>query len=112
MTNTNSGEALDLIDRAREILVLEPNVIRLNAPLLCVGDIHGQYYDLQNLVAEGGAPGEREQYLFLGDYVDRGSFSCEVSGCSITLLTTLPSRKTLLIGLGNSLFAGTESFVS
>jgi len=66
-----ANEVMYLIDKAREIFVSQPVLLDLEAPLKIVGDIHGQYFDLLRLFEYGGFPPEAN-YLFLGDYVDRG----------------------------------------
>lgn len=75
--------ASDIITRASRILKEEPTLLRLSPNVKIVGDIHGQFYDLVKLLEIGGEPQEDIPYLFLGDYVDRGYFSCE---CMLLLL--------------------------
>jgi len=67
--------------RMREVALGQSALLELEAPLKICGDIHGQYHDLLRLLEYGGYPPE-SNYLFLGDYVDRGKQSLEV----ITLL--------------------------
>lgn len=65
-----------LCDKAKEILIKEPNLTRIDSPVTVCGDIHGQFYDLLELFKIGGdAP--YVTYLFMGDFVDRGLYSVE-----------------------------------
>lgn len=69
-------EIRNLCILCRDIFIKQPILLELEAPIKIVGDIHGQYYDLLRLFEYGGFPPEAN-YLFLGDYVDRGKQSLE-----------------------------------
>lgn len=88
---------LELIKKASDLFEAEPNMLKLNDPIAVVGDIHGQYFDLVKLFEVGGAPGDT-QYLFLGDYVDRGSFSVEVLAMLFAVKILHPKRVRMLRG--------------
>lgn len=65
-----------LVFKAQGIFADQPMLLELDAPMQVVGDVHGQYYDLLRILEYGGSPKNRN-YLFLGDYVDRGKNSIE-----------------------------------
>ena len=62
--------------RSKNLFQEQPMFLELEPPIKIVGDIHGQYYDLLRLFEYGGYPPDTN-YLFLGDYVDRGKQSIE-----------------------------------
>lgn len=62
--------------QAREVFLSQPALLELDAPVKIVGDIHGQYPDLIRLFEMSGSP-PSANFLFLGDYVDRGKQSLE-----------------------------------
>lgn len=73
----SENEVKWICKRAGDIFLSQDPLLELEAPLQVVGDIHGQYHDLLRLFEFGGYPPE-SNYLFLGDYVDRGKQSLEV----------------------------------
>ncbi|CAO3647695.1 unnamed protein product [Mucor hiemalis] len=71
-----NSEIVAICRAAQEVFLSQPTMIELNPPVKIMGDIHGQYHDLIRLFDMGGFPPD-SNYLFLGDYVDRGKQSLE-----------------------------------
>lgn len=69
-------EITAICQAAREVFLGQPTLIELSPPVKIVGDVHGQYSDLIRLFEMCGFP-PASNYLFLGDYVDRGKQSLE-----------------------------------
>lgn len=75
-------------------------MIKIQDPVTIVGDIHGQFYDFIKIIDDDtGGPLETTKYLFLGDYVDRGCFSCEV--LALILALKIKFKNTVFLLRGN-----------
>lgn len=71
-----NAEIVAICQRAREVFLSQPALLELDAPVKIVGDVHGQYTDLIRMFEMCGFP-PNANFLFLGDYVDRGKQSLE-----------------------------------
>ncbi|EON98577.1 putative serine threonine-protein phosphatase pp-z protein [Phaeoacremonium minimum UCRPA7] len=71
-----NAEIVAICHRAREVFLSQPALLELDAPVKIVGDVHGQYTDLIRMFEMCGFP-PSANFLFLGDYVDRGKQSLE-----------------------------------
>ncbi|KAL6341141.1 hypothetical protein AAG906_032257 [Vitis piasezkii] len=91
------SEIRQLCTVSREIFLQQPNLLELEAPIKICGDIHGQYSDLLRLFDYGGYPPEAN-YLFLGDYVDRGKQSLETICLLLAYKIKYPENFFLLRG--------------
>jgi diadenosine tetraphosphatase ApaH/serine/threonine PP2A family protein phosphatase len=86
-----------LCGKAMEILVEESNVQRIDSPVTICGDIHGQFFDLLELFKIGGDCPDTN-YLFMGDFVDRGFYSVETFLLLLALKVRYPDRIYLIRG--------------
>eukprot|EP01136_Pigoraptor_vietnamica_P040893 Opistho-1_new@1183 len=86
-----------LCDMVIEILVEESNVQPVSSPVTICGDIHGQFYDMEELFRTGGQVPDTS-YIFMGDFVDRGYYSLETFTRLLTLKAKYPDRIVLLRG--------------
>ncbi|CAH1795600.1 unnamed protein product [Owenia fusiformis] len=82
---------------SRNIFLEQPMLVELEAPVNICGDIHGQYDDLLRHFAKCGYPPE-SNYLFLGDYVDRGKRSLETICLILAYKIKYPNNVFLLRG--------------
>ncbi|XP_077225732.1 serine/threonine-protein phosphatase BSL3-like isoform X2 [Tasmannia lanceolata] len=97
------NEIADLCDTAERIFSSEPSVLQIKAPVKIFGDLHGQFGDLMRLFDEYGSPSTAGDiayidYLFLGDYVDRGQHSLETISLLLALKVEYPHNVHLIRG--------------
>lgn len=86
-----------LCDYVMDILMEEPNVQSIASPVTVCGDLHGQFYDLLELFRTSGEL-PKTNYVFLGDFVDRGHYSLETLTYLLCLKARYPDKILLLRG--------------
>ncbi|KAJ2830097.1 serine/threonine protein phosphatase Pzh1 [Coemansia erecta] len=92
-----NSEIVAVCQAAREVFLAQPTLLQLAAPVKITGDIHGQYPDLLRLFDKCGYP-PHCNYLFLGDYVDRGKQSLETMLLLLCFKIKYPDNFFLLRG--------------
>lgn len=95
--NLTESEIKYLCSKSREIFLGQPMLLEMEAPIKICGDIHGQYSDLLRIFECGGLPPD-SNYLFLGDYVDRGRQSLETICLLLAYKIKYPDNFFLLRG--------------
>jgi len=86
-----------LCEIVKELLLEESNVQPVSSPVTVCGDIHCQFYDLMELFRTGGQVPDTN-YIFMGDFVDRGYYSLETFTILLALKARYPNKITLLRG--------------
>jgi len=86
-----------LCEIVKALLLEESNVQPVSSPVTVCGDIHGQFYDLLELFRTGGDIPDTN-YIFMGDFVDRGYYSLETFTFLLALKARYPNKITLLRG--------------
>merc|ERR1719276_310677 len=95
--NLTEAEIKNICKWARPVFLQQPMLLEVVAPLNICGDVHGQFTDLLRLFEYGGFP-PKCNYLFLGDYVDRGKQSLETICLLLSYKIQYPKSFFLLRG--------------
>ncbi|XP_010457353.1 PREDICTED: serine/threonine-protein phosphatase BSU1-like [Camelina sativa] len=99
----NCSEVMTICNSVEQTFAQEPTLLQLKVPIKVFGDLHGQFGDLMRLFHEYGSPSlegdiTHIDYLFLGDYVDRGSHSLETIMLLLALKIEYPKNIHLIRG--------------
>lgn len=103
IVSLRQGQILDesnlkkVCEMVKDLLIEESNVQPVQSPVTVCGDIHGQFYDLLELFRRGGEI-PQTNYIFMGDFVDRGHHSIETFELLLCFKARYPQHITLLRG--------------
>lgn len=93
----HKNELKFLCVNALDVFKSQPVFLELIPPITICGDVHGQFFDLLRLFEAGGSP-DIKNYLFLGDYVDRGEYSINTISLLFAYKIKYPNNFFLLRG--------------
>ncbi|KAA6399364.1 MAG: putative Serine/threonine-protein phosphatase 5 [Streblomastix strix] len=101
-----------ILSQSRKLFEKLPNIIEVNVPegkeITLVGDIYGQFFDLLHIFTLNGKPSNENPYLFLGNYVDKGSFGTELFLVLLCFKLAYPKSVHLLRGNHESMLCTKE----
>ncbi|GMM43060.1 protein serine/threonine phosphatase [Hanseniaspora uvarum] len=93
-----------IVLQATSIFRSEPNLIYLenvenNKLITVIGDVHGEFTTVKKIFHMFGKVSEDHIYIFNGDFVDRGQYSCEIALLLYSLKIVYPNN--IYINRGN-----------
>ncbi|KAH7815779.1 putative phosphoprotein phosphatase 1 [Monocercomonoides exilis] len=105
-------DVISILHKTRQLLKDQETIIRLlypisskknsksidKIPFTIVGDLHGNFESLMSIFLLNGLPSPTNPYLFLGDYVDRGTNGVEVFILLCAYKLLYPNYVHLLMG--------------
>ena len=98
---TVASSLIELCTQVRAIFLQEPRLLKLKPPVYVLGDVHGNFRDLvcfEKAFWRLGITLTPSNFLFLGDYVDRGAYCVEVVAYLFAQKIISPNKFHLLRG--------------
>ncbi|EGT52801.1 hypothetical protein CAEBREN_00302 [Caenorhabditis brenneri] len=92
-----ADDIFKILELSKPIFMKQGAMVELEPPIKICGDVHGQYADVLRLFDKAGFP-PLVNYLFLGDYVDRGPHSLEVVTLFLAYKVKFPGNFFMLRG--------------
>jgi len=100
-----------ILTLSKEVISKEPNVLKLEAPVVVIGNVNGQLHDFIEILNKAGTPSADNRLLFLGDLVCRGHNSLETLLIALNLKLQYPDYVTILRGkMENTLICDVYGF--
>jgi serine/threonine-protein phosphatase PP1 catalytic subunit len=93
----DKNDMKNIINAGCEVILNQPNMLELNAPINIIGDMHGHFFDLIRIFNKCGWPNEKT-YLFLGNYTNFGRYGIETVLLILVMKLKFPENVFMLRG--------------